>query len=192
MSGVRRDIYTISQAIEAFCGVSSLLSTWEREAAESLGGAGTLQGPQGTPSSKSNKSVQSILESLQRLNETLSYVNADCITHYATTTCIFTFEKAHQVDIPKETVGLVLESLEVASSEVILLTEEVYEGVVNVFREARDLCIEGDDNGVDLTTEETDCYDDDVNSVVCADSIVLSTTCTSRGRSIRPPTRLDL
>ena len=37
-------------------------------------------------------------------------------------------EIAHQVDIPEEIVGLVLESLEVASSEAILLTEEVYEG----------------------------------------------------------------
>ena len=49
LSGVRPDIYTMSRAIPAFCGVSSLLSTWEREAAESLGRAGTLQGPQGTP-----------------------------------------------------------------------------------------------------------------------------------------------
>lgn len=80
LSGVRPDIYTISQAIEAFRGVSSLLSTWEREATESLGRTGTLQGPQGTPSSKSIKSVQIILESLQRLNESLSYVNADYIT----------------------------------------------------------------------------------------------------------------
>ena len=75
---------------------------------------------------------------------------------------------------------MVLESLEVASSDTILLTKDVYEGVVNVFREARDPCIEGDDNGVDLVTEETDCFDDDINSVVCADSIALSTTCTSR------------
>ena len=51
-----------------------------------------------------------------------------------------------------------------------------HEGVVNVFREARDLCIEGDDNSVDLVTEETDCFDDDINSVVCADSIALSST----------------
>ena len=43
---------------------------------------------------------------------------------------------------------------------------------------SRDLCIEGDDNGADLVTEETDCFDDDINSVVCADSIALSTTCT--------------
>ena len=64
--------------------------------------------------------------------------------------------------------------------------------VLNVFREARDLCIEFDDNGVDLVTEETDCFDNDINSVVCADSIVLSTTYTSRGRSIRPPRRLEL
>ena len=84
---------------------------------------------------------------------------------------------------------MVLESLEVASGEAILLTEEVYERVVNVFREARDLCFEGDCNGVDLATEETDCFDDDRNSAV---SIALSTTCTSRGRSIRPPTRLEL
>ena len=84
---------------------------------------------------------------------------------------------------------MVLESLEVASSEAILLLAEVYEEAVNVFREARDLCIEGDDNGVDLVTDETDYFDDDINSVVCADSIALSTTCTSRGRSIRPPTQ---
>ena len=400
LSGVRPDIYTVSQAIAAFRGVSSLLSTWEREAAESLGRAGTLQGPQGTPSSKSIKSVQIILESLQRLNESLSYVNADyimqlrlaslltlvvehlfskmrsrnptptvleyaqlfgptmkesvkqltkCGFHYFTASSsfyelpeggslhftdipiipqlptknmsiadqkvlrdwrdnygqpvvqvtvrnqttkdnvgtlplysytrpqptpqplsfsisrdisaprqhgvnsnadvlfssqtvlaikpsiagiagrslistpfylgvaakdiyqdqhveilpkiniylpseqnTFLFEIAHQVDIHKEAVGLVLECIEVASSETILLTEEVYEGVMNVFREARDICIEGDDNGIDLVTEEADCFDDDINSVVCADSIALSTTCTSRGRSIRPPTRLDL
>ena len=68
----------------------------------------------------------------------------------------------------------------------------MYEGVVNVFREARDLCIEGDDNGVDLVTEETDCFDNDINNVVCADSIALSTTCTSRGRSIHPLTQLEL
>lgn len=105
---------------------------------------------------------------------------------------IFLFEIAHQVDIHKEAVGLVLECIEVASSETILVTEEVFEGVMNVFREARDICIEGDDNGIDLVTEEADCFDDDINSVVCADSIALSTTCTSRGRSIRPPTRLDL
>lgn len=61
---------------------------------------------------------------------------------------------------------------------------EVYEGVLNVFREARDLCIEGDDNGADLVTEEADCLDDDINSFVFADSIALSTTFTSRGRSI--------
>ena len=59
--------------------MSSLSSTWEREAAESLGRAGTLQGPHCTLSSKSIKSVQIILESLQKLNETLSYVNADYI-----------------------------------------------------------------------------------------------------------------
>ena len=47
---------------------------------------------------------------------------------------IFLFEKAHHVDMPKEAVGLVLEYLEVVSSKEILVTEEVYEGVVNVFR----------------------------------------------------------
>ena len=62
----------------------------------------------------------------------------------------------------------------------------------NIFREVRDLCIEVDDNGVELVTEETDCFDDDINRVVCADSIALSTTCTSRGRSICPPRRLEL
>ena len=87
---------------------------------------------------------------------------------------------------------MVLESLEVASSEAILLTEEVYEGVVNVFREAKDLCIEGVDKGVDLVADKTDCFEDDINSVVCADSIALSTTCSSRGRSIRSPMRLEL
>ena len=50
---------------------------------------------------------------------------------------------------------------------------------MNVFREARDLCIEGDDNDTDLVTEETECFDDDIKSVVSADPIVLSTACTS-------------
>ena len=59
---------------------------------------------------------------------------------------------------------MLLESLEAAFSEAILLTAEVYGGVVNVFREARDLCIEGDDNGVDLVTDETDYFHDDINS----------------------------
>ena len=44
---------------------------------------------------------------------------------------IFLFETAHQDDIPKKAVELSLESLEVASNKAILLTEEVYEGVVN-------------------------------------------------------------
>ena len=71
---------------------------------------------------------------------------------------------------------MVLESLEVTSSKATLLIGVVYEGVVNVLREARDLCTEVDDNGVDLVTEETDYFDDDIN-IVCADSIALSTTC---------------
>ena len=105
---------------------------------------------------------------------------------------IYLFERAHQVNLPKEAVGLVLESVVVTSSapETIVLTDEIYEGVVSVFREARDLCIEGDENVTDYVTEDDS--DHDSNSVVCADSIALSTICTSRGRSIRPPTRLDL
>ena len=79
---------------------------------------------------------------------------------------IFLFEIARQVDIPKEAVGLVLESVEVTSSETIPLTEEVFEGLVNLFRKARGLCIDGDDNGVDLVTEEADCFDDDINKTV--------------------------
>ena len=43
--------------ITALSDVSSLLSTWEREAADSLGRAAIVQGPQATPSSKSIKSV---------------------------------------------------------------------------------------------------------------------------------------
>ena len=50
---------------------------------------------------------------------------------------IFLFEIAHQVDIPKEAVGLVLESVEVTSSETIPLTEEVFEGLVNLFRKCK-------------------------------------------------------
>ena len=66
-------------AIAAFCGVSSLLNTWETEAAESLGRLPNVQGPQGTPSSKSIKSVKIMLDSLEMLNQTLSYVNTDSI-----------------------------------------------------------------------------------------------------------------
>lgn len=98
----------------------------------------------------------------------------------------------HQLDLPKEAVGLVLESVVVTSStpETILLTEEIYEGVVSVFREARDLCIEGDENITDYVAEGDS--DDDSNGVVCANPVTQSTICTSRGRSIHPPTRLDL
>ena len=104
---------------------------------------------------------------------------------------IYLFERVHQVDLPKEAVGLVLESVVTSSApETIVLTEEIYEGVVSVFREARDLCIEGDENITDFVTEDDS--DDDSNGVVCADSVALSTFCTSRGRSIRPPTRLAL
>ena len=70
----------------------------------------------------------------------------------------------HQVDIPKEAFKLVLEFFKVASSKATLLTKEVCGGFVNVFREARDLCIGGDDNGVDLITEERDCFSNDINS----------------------------
>ena len=52
---------------------------------------------------------------------------------------IFLFEIVHQDDIPKKAVVLSLESLDVASNKAILLTEEVHKGVVNFFREARDL-----------------------------------------------------
>ena len=92
---------------------------------------------------------------------------------------IYLFERARQVDLPKEAVGLVLESVVVTSSapETILLTEEIYEGVVSIFREARDLCIEGDNNITDYVTEDDS--DDDSNDVVCADSVTLSTICTS-------------
>ena len=45
LPGVLPNICTISQAIEAFREVSSLLQSWEREAAESLGRMGTVQGP---------------------------------------------------------------------------------------------------------------------------------------------------
>ena len=51
------------------------------------------------------------------------------------------------------------------------------------FRGARDLCIEVDDNGVELVTEGADCFVDDINRVVCADSIALSTTCTCTSRA---------
>ena len=65
--------------------------------------------------------------------------------------------------------------------------------MVNVFREARDLCIEGDDNGVALITDETDCFDNDTNSVVCADSIALSSDYMYlRGRRFCPLMRWKL
>ena len=67
---------------------------------------------------------------------------------------IFVFERSHQVDLPKEAVGLVLESVVVTCStpETKVLTEEIYEGVVSIFRVARDLCREGDENIADFVT----------------------------------------
>ena len=81
LPGISPDVYTISQAIAAFRDVSSFLSTWERQTAESLSRASTVQGPQGTPSSKSILSVKIILESLETLNESLNYINADYVTN---------------------------------------------------------------------------------------------------------------
>ena len=89
--------------------------------------------------------------------------------------------------------GLVLDALTPAASEEIILPEEIYEGVVSVFRETRDLCIEGDESITDSVADEADFSDDELNSVVCVDSVTLPTISTSRvGRNIRPPTRLDL
>ena len=106
---------------------------------------------------------------------------------------IFLFERKDQVDLPKEAVGLVLDALTPPASEEITIPEEIYEGVVSVFREARELCIEGDECMTDPVAEDDDFSDDDLNGVVCADSVILSTISTSRrGRNIRPPTRLDL
>ena len=404
LPGISLNIYSISQAIAAFRDVSSLLSTWERETAESLCRASTVQGPQGTPSSKSIQSVKVILESLGILKESLSYINADFISHvrlaslltlvvehlfskmrsrnptptlleyaqlfgptmkenvkqltkcgfhyftasssfyelpdggslhftdvpvipqlptksmpiddqkvlrdwrdnygqpvaqvtvrnqstkdnvgtlplysytrpqpipqplsfsfptetsssrqgslhsnvsnaellfssqtvlaikpglvgltertlistpfylgvaaediyqdqhraylpkinifYPSEQNIYLFERNDQVDLPKEAVGLVLDALTPAASEEIILPEEIYEGVVSVFRETRDLCIEGDESITDSVADEADFSDDELNSVVCVDSVTLPTISTSRvGRNIRPPTRLDL
>ena len=79
LPGVSPNICTISQAIESFRAVSSLRQSWEREAAESLGRMGTVQGPQGTPSSKSINSVSLILESLVTLQETLVIINVNYV-----------------------------------------------------------------------------------------------------------------
>ena len=88
---------------------------------------------------------------------------------------------------------MVLDALTPPASEEITIPEEIYEGVVSVFREARELCIEGDECMTDPVAEDDDFSDDDLNGVVCADSVILSTISTSRrGRNIRPPTRLDL
>lgn len=81
LPGISPDVYTISQAIAAFRDVSSFLTTWERQTAESLSRASTVQGLQGTPSSKSILSVKIILESLEMLNENLNYFNADYVTN---------------------------------------------------------------------------------------------------------------
>lgn len=75
-------------------------------------------------------------------------------------------------------------------SEIIVLIEEIYEGVVNVFREVRDFCVEGDENIIDYVIEDD--FDDDLNSVVCVDFVALLIICIFRGRSIRLSTRLDL
>ena len=118
-----------------------------------------------------------------------TFLSWSCSWGYLSRSTRSNFVKDQHIYLPSEQN---IESLEVASSEARLLTEEVYEGVVNVLREVRDLCMEVHDNGVDLVTEETDCFDNNINSVVCADYIALSTTCTSWGRSIRPPRRLEL
>ena len=86
MSAVRPGVHTISQAIAAFRGVSSLLSSWKREAAESLSREGTSQGPQGTPSLRWPNTVfaRALADAIQRAHK-------DCKNKHAVDTAIILF-----------------------------------------------------------------------------------------------------
>ena len=67
-----------------------------------------------------------------------------------------------------------------SAPETMVLTEQIYEGVVGVFREARGLCIEGDENIIDYVTEDDS--DDDSNR-----QTVLSVQTLSRCRPFALP-----
>ena len=104
---------------------------------------------------------------------------------------IFLFEKKFRSNVPKEAVKLVLRQLSPICDQLTLpLSEEIYEGLIEVFRDERDLCVEG--LGVEDTSNGNE-SDDELLAAVCANSAATFTSVsTSRGRHIRPPQRLDL
>ena len=55
LRGTPPEVMNITQALDKLRGVSSWLSSWERQTRESLGRTGAVQGPQGIASSKSIK-----------------------------------------------------------------------------------------------------------------------------------------
>lgn len=105
---------------------------------------------------------------------------------------IFQFRKVRRGDIPKEDVRLVSRQLS-PTGDVMTLSEETYEGLLEIFKDERDLCLEGSDeeDGISDNRDNRD-SDDERIAAVCANSAILTTTCTTRGRHIRPPQKLDL
>jgi hypothetical protein len=92
---------------------------------------------------------------------------------------IFLFEKKCRSNIPKEAVKLVLRQLSPICDQLILpLSEEIYEGLIEVFRDERDLCVEGFD--VEDTSNGNE-SDDELLAAVCANSAAtftsVSTSC---------------
>jgi hypothetical protein len=99
------------------------------------------------------------------------------------------FEKKIRSNVPKEAVKLVLKQLSPICDQ-LKVSEEIYEGLIEVFRDERDLCVEGLDVEEISNGNESD---DELLAAVCTNSAAIFTSVsTSRGRHVRPPQRLDL
>ena len=103
----------------------------------------------------------------------------------------YMFVKKQQGNIPNEAVGWVLQTIQYPNdpnADEIVLSEEVFETTLSVFREARDEndCDDSAENREDESDSDEDC------GAVYADSVAFVSLRSHRGRHIRPPIRMDL
>ena len=75
LRGVQAESHTIEEAISSLTELSSVVDLWVNEVQEKMGRKAATQGPQGTISSKSKRSVEILSESLCSLRDFLKDVN---------------------------------------------------------------------------------------------------------------------
>ena len=82
---------------------------------------------------------------------------------------IFQFRKVPRGNIPKEDVGLMLRQLPLTGN-VMTLSEETYEGLLEIFKDEQDLCLEGsgEEDGISDNRDS----DDERIAAACANSAI--------------------